>query len=326
MSNSEIAAEPTHTSGRGRSLLFIHGRDFKPEHDALLEISTTALRAGIERDYPDCVSAFDGVHVELAYYGDLNNELLAARGKHYDAAMDIGDRSNALRALREIPVRKKFGIRGYDRLPGKSAVPEFFADFIFPVFCIFGLAMPIIGKLAPDFASYLRRNTAYTDQALERVCDNICKMLDRGDELLILAHGTGSVIAYDALWKLSHDPHYAERYGNAKIEEFVTLGSPLGDPRVRRRLLGKQQKSAETFLCNVISWHNVAAEDDYTCHDKTVADDFKKMMSQRLVSVVSDYLVFNHAVRYGCSNPHSSVGYYIHPRVAKIVTDWITRR
>jgi hypothetical protein len=28
-------------------------------------------------------------------------------------------------------------------------------------------------------------------------------------------------------------------------------------------------------------------------------------------------------VRYGKSNPHSSVGYYIHPRVAKIVADWM---
>jgi hypothetical protein len=46
-------------------------------------------------------------------------------------------------------------------------------------------------------------------------------------------------------------------------------------------------------------------------------------MSQRLVSTVTDYRVFNHAVRYGRSNPHSSVGYYIHPRVSKIMADWI---
>ena len=29
------------------------------------------------------------------------------------------------------------------------------------------------------------------------------------------------------------------------------------------------------------------------------------------------------AVRYGKSNPHSSVGYYVHPRLAKILSDWI---
>jgi hypothetical protein len=80
---------------------------------------------------------------------------------------------------------------------------------------------------------------------------------------------------------------------------------------------------AERFPTNVISWHNVAAEDDYTCHDNTLADDFKKMMDRRLVSVVHDYLIYNLAVRYGKSNPHSSVGYYIHPRVTKILVDWM---
>jgi len=77
------------------------------------------------------------------------------------------------------------------------------------------------------------------------------------------------------------------------------------------------------FPVNVISWHNVAAEDDYTCHDNTLADDFKLMLQQRVVSVVHDYRIFNLAVRYGRSNPHSSIGYYIHPRVSKILADWL---
>ncbi|NOR36261.1 MAG: hypothetical protein GQ577_05885, partial [Woeseiaceae bacterium] len=55
----------------------------------------------------------------------------------------------------------------------------------------------------------------------------------------------------------------------------------------------------------------------------TLADDFKRMMDQRLVSAVHDYHIYNLAVRYGKSNPHSSVGYYIHPRVTKIVVDWL---
>ena len=42
-----------------------------------------------------------------------------------------------------------------------------------------------------------------------------------------------------------------------------------------------------------------------------------------VVSQVKDYKICNHAVRYGCSNPHSSVGYFIHPRMAKIIADWI---
>jgi hypothetical protein len=39
---------------------------------------------------------------------------------------------------------------------------------------------------------------------------------------------------------------------------------------------------------------------------------------------VHDHKIFNLAVRYGKSNPHSSIGYYIHPRVSKILADWLT--
>ena len=48
------------------------------------------------------------------------------------------------------------------------------------------------------------------------------------------------------------------------------------------------------------------------------------MLQLRRVSFVKDYHVFNLAVRYGRTNPHSSVGYLIHPRMAKIIADWIS--
>lgn len=304
-----------------RSVLLVHGRDFKPGRDALFDLSLKAIRAGVERDFPDHLPAFDGLHIDMAYYGDLNNDLLSAAGRHYDEELDLGDRDNALRQLRQIPARKKFGIRPYDRLPGKSAVPEFFADFVYPICCLFGLGTPIMRRKARDFAAYLKRDTDFAACVQGRVRESLCALLDRGDQILLISHGTGSVAAYDVLWQLSHDPQYKERYGSKKIEAWVTLGSPLGDRRVRKRLAGSVGQ--ELFPSNVIYWHNVSAEDDYTCHDKTLADDFKKMMSQRLVSAVTDYRVFNHAVRYGRSNPHSSVGYYIHPRMAKIIVDWL---
>ena len=35
-----------------RSLLLVHGRDFKPVEEAYMDISMAAIRAGIERDFP----------------------------------------------------------------------------------------------------------------------------------------------------------------------------------------------------------------------------------------------------------------------------------
>lgn len=288
-----------------------------------MDLSMAALRAGVERDYPTQIESFDVLQKHIAWYGDLSAEILRSRGKTYDAELDTGDRRNALSALREINARKRFGIRLYDRLPGKSALPEFVADLAAPVLGAVGLAMPLIGAVAKDFAEYFNPKSDFSSQARERVRAELCELMDRGDRIMLITHGTGSVIAYDVLWQLSHDPEFKERYSEKKVEAWLTLGSPLGDRNIRKRLQGAKEKTEHKFPENVISWHNVAAEDDYTCHDNTLADDFNKMLKRRVVSAVHDYHVFNLAVRYGQSNPHSSIGYYIHPRTSKILADWM---
>ena len=306
-----------------RSLLLVHGRDFKPGAELYMDLSMAALRAGIERDYAAQVDGFDLLQKHLAWYGDLSAEILRGSGKTYDADLDIGDRRNSLNALRAITARKRFGIRQYDQLPGKSALPEFVANFIAPVLGSLGLAMRLLGTVAEDFAAYFNSKSDFAAQVRSRMREQLCALMDRGDRILLITHGSGSVIAYDVLWQLSHDPELKEKYSERKVECWLTLGSPLGDRNIQKRLLGAKEKSAARFPANVISWHNVAAEDDYTCHDNTLADDYKKMLKHRVVSAVHDYHVFNLAVRYGKSNPHSSLGYYIHPRTSKILVDWM---
>ena len=307
---------------QNRSLLLVHGRDFKPAAKTYLDLSVAAMRKGLERDFPDCVECFDRLSIDLAWYGDLNAEVLGRRNKHYDEELDIGDRRNALRALGEITPRKKFGIRQYDKLPGKSALPEFFMDMGAPLLGAVGFRMPVIGKIAKDFAAYLD-DPEFAEKARKRLRDRLCRLMDRGDNIMLVTHGTGSVIAYDVLWELSNDTETYAEYGAFKVDQWLTLGSPLGDRAVQKRLLGAKERGQNRFPSNVISWHNLAAEDDYTCHDVTLADDFKKMLVQRQVSGVHDYRIFNLAVRYGKSNPHSSIGYYIHPRLAKILSVWL---
>ena len=306
-----------------RSLLLVHGRDFKPSAEIYMDLSLAALRSGIERDCPDLLSSFDAVRKSAAWYGDLNAEILHAHGKQYDEKLDIGDRQNVLATLREIKARKRFGIRQYDQLPGKSALPEAFVGVAAPVLGAVGLSGPMIKSVSRDFAQYFDRKSDYALKVRERLKDRLCELMDRGDHIVLVSHGTGSVVAYDVLWQLSHDPGLKEKYGDRKVELWVTLGAPLGDANIRKRLLGAKEKAAAKFPLNIIAWQNVAAEDDYTCHDNTMADDFKMMLKQRIVSAVHDHRIYNLAVRYGKSNPHSSIGYYIHPRTSKILADWL---
>ncbi len=310
------------TDGETHSFLFVHGRDFKPPADVYLDIAVEAVRAGLRRDFPDCVECFDGLEKDVAWYGDLNAAVLGEKGKTYDEKLDIGDRRNALQKLSEIMPRKKFGIRLYDGLPGKSALPEFFMDIGAPLLGAIGFRMPVIGKIAKDFAAYLE-DVSFAEEARRRLREKLCERMDRGDKIMLITHGTGSVVAYDVLWELSNDTETYPEYGQFKVDQWLTLGSPLGDRVVQKRLLGANEHEDTRFPSNVISWHNLSAEDDYTCHDTTLADDFKRMMITRRVSAVHDYRIYNLAVRYGKSNPHSSVGYFIHPRLSKIISDWL---
>ena len=306
-----------------RSILFVHGSDFKPPAEVFLDEASTALRSGIERDFPDSVELLDTLDLELAYYGDLGNELLRAHGKHYDEQLDIGDRRNALETLRKIPQRKRFGLRQYDSLRGKSAIPEAIADIASPLLGSLGLTIPLVSLVAKDFACYLRGNSDFTEKVRERVRSKLCEMLNRGDQLLLMTHGTGCFVAYDVLWQLSHDEQFQADYAGAKVDVWVTLGSPISDDKLRKRLLGARRNAKKRFPTNIITWQNLSAEDDYLCHDKTVANDLKAMMREHLISSINDFRIYNHAVRYGKSNPHCSLGYFIHPRVAKIVVEWM---
>lgn len=312
----------TTTISTTNSLLVVHGKGFKPPEKALSDLCTAALRAGIQRDYPEHTDRFDKLSLHMAYYGDLTNRFLNDLGRDFDDQIDLGDRKNALTELRRIDARKKFGIRQYDCRPGKSAVPEFFANFIAPLCGVFGLTKTLVGRLSPDFANYLAAESDYAQQTRARVRDKLCELLDSDDRIAVVSHGTGCVLVYDVLWQLSHDERYLEKYGNKKIDTWITLGAPLGDNYIRKYLKGATG-APTSYPKNVISWYNVAAEDDYVCHDNTLKDDFKSMLEQQAVSTVRDYRIYNLAVRYGKSNPHSSVGYYIHPRVSKILAEWL---
>jgi hypothetical protein len=261
----------------------------------------------------------------LCYYGDLNNEVLTGKGREFDQRLDIGDRRNALLKLKSIERKKNFGVNRYDRLPGKSALTEFAADLAAPVLGALGLSKAIIAGVAADVAEYWRDGSELTESIRERTRIILGAVLEREDKVLLLSHGTGSIVAYDVLWQLSHDPAYRENPKDLKVDTWLTLGAPLGDSMVKRRLLGAKEKGRRRYPSNVITWHNVSAEDDYFSHDNTLADDYKPMLTQRQVSSIRDYRIYNMCIRYGRSNPHSSLGYLIHPRVAQIVCDWLNQ-
>ncbi len=314
--------------GPGGTVVFVHGRHFKPRRGELLSLCRQALRHGLERDRPDAVEAFRRLDLRLAYYGDLSNDLLRGLGERYDEELDVADRYNALAGLKALPRAKDFKMSRYDRLPGKTALKEFAADVSAGLIGMVGLTDKVIARLSPDMAEYWNPRSDYAEAVRERVRSALSGALGDSSRVLLVSHGTGSIIAWDVLWRLSHEQSpggAGAAAGRGKIDTWITLGCPLGDEMVKKRLLGAGEPVARRYVTNVLAWHNVSAEDDYLCHDKDLANDFRAMMEQRLVSSIRDSRIYNLAIRYGRSNPHSSVGYLIHPRVTQILVDWMQR-
>ena len=319
-------SEQVHSPGESdRAIVFVHGRGFKPNPKDYLDVMVEALTAGVEADCPEAGEVLADTTKYLAYYGDLNTAYLESLGEVYDEKIDLSDLSNVIHELKGVDRRKGFSVRRYDRLPGKSAIREFAISVMAPFMTSMGFGKRLIHGANTDFGRYMTRDSELSVAVLARVRETIAAVLQRFDRVTVFAHGTGSVVACDALWQLSHGEEFAREFADLKVDIFLTTGSPLGDSTVRQNLLGGKRKGRERYPTNVLAWHNVSAEDDYVAYDNTVADDFKAMLAKRQISSIRDYRIYNLAVRYGRSNPHNMLGYLIHPRVAKVTTDWLAK-
>ena len=288
-----------------KQLVFVHGNGPKPPALELLTLWQDALVAGMRRDFPKKADRLAEVPAEMIYFAPDQDD--------YDVALDLENRHQALESLSALKDSKDFRRRFYDSLPGKTAAREFVMD----AGASLGLGGVLMRRKLPQLFEYLE-GADWGVTARESLQDTLAAALEDNTDVLVLGHCMGSVIAYDALWHLNRTLG-----NNSRISAFVSFGSPLADNAVQNYLAGAKEKGAQRYPNNISNWYNISAEDDFVCHDKTVADDFRYMREQHMLNNIEDFTVYNLALRYGVSNPHSSVGYLIHPRVTRIVKDWL---
>ncbi len=139
----------------------------------------------------------------------------------------------------------------------------------------------------------------------------------KSDEIFLIAHSMGSIIAFDVLSFILSD---------IKIHTFVTIGSPLGAPFVVSRIakyskqINKSDiplKTPETVYKN---WFNFSDIRDSIAMDYNLADDFAP--NSHGVKVV-DQLVTNTYKMDKTINPHKSFGYLRTPEFIKLLNDFI---
>ncbi len=178
---------------------------------------------------------------------------------------------------------------------------------------------PVVKNTVRETDRYFSDEGGIGEQVREMLKAPLRQMLADGDRILIIAHSMGSVIAYDALWELTHVEKYPGR-----IDLLLTIGSPLGMRFTQKRLRGAREKGARCYPHNIRRWTNMAAQGDLTALDPTLRDDYRPMLELGLIEALTDENggVFNYFRNSQGLNVHRSYGYLVNPRLGEVVARW----
>ncbi len=138
--------------------------------------------------------------------------------------------------------------------------------------------------------------------------------------VLLIAHSMGSVIAYDTLWEMSHN-----RSDHVRVDLFLTMGSPLGQRYMQRRIKGNELTGRSRYPANIRCWKNFAAIGDMTAIDPRLQNDFGEMLKLGLVESFEDTELRNYFRLDGELNVHAEYGYLVNETTARTVADWWRR-
>ena len=143
-------------------------------------------------------------------------------------------------------------------------------------------------------------------------------LIERNEQVLLIGHSLGSVIAYDTLWELTHQDKV-----HGKVD-FLTLGSPLGMHYVRRRLMGMNGNQKKSYPKLIRRWINLSSEGDVIALERNFHDTFKDMLENGLLDSIEDHSqgIYNYFRNEGGLNCHRSYGYLVNPATGSIITDW----
>jgi hypothetical protein len=320
-----------------KHVFFVHGRNTKPEPAALKRLVRRALSARLELVDSTAAQLFAGSAVKftVAYYGDLMNELMVRANPELKRSMiwrkdkwfePYQRDASHLERLVTRPNRRHRA-RDYEELAREFKNRRFWNDVarvLGPVGSVTGLTNYAINRLFPDFGAYLN-SRMWSSNIRARLQGRLKRALARGDDIALIAHSMGCIVAYDVLWKLSRmDEHRA--VWDRKISLWFTLGCPIGERSMRNELYDANEPDDGLYPANICEWVNVAAHHDFVAHDGTVADDFGEMKDRKLIGRIRDLpRVYTFWVGSKGSNPHKSYGYLNHPAVARILAKWLNR-
>lgn len=293
---------------RSPLILYVPGLRPKPEYSLHREQVLRCLLEGVRRIDPDTADemaqdehCFDIVSWTYEFYGT-----------HRDINLDLADIEAVLRQKQAAAEDREIATSWKRRFLRSLYGAADHLPFLIPHFADEEVELQLrdlhrYAKNEGDIAEIVRRAVKIPLRAAASA----------GRPILLYGHSMGSVIGYDTLWQLSHEPEEEIR-----IDLMLTTGSPLGQRLIQRRLKGFRKQGVERFPGNIRRWINIAAIGELTAIDMTLNNDFGEMIRLGLVEDIEDLETYNYYRMNGVLNVHAEYGYLVNEVAANVIRKW----
>lgn len=287
-------------------IIGIHGLANKPKKDELAGFWNQSIAEGLKKT---CNIEQPEFNLKMVYWADL----LYKKPQHNDGFFDFDHLYNS-EPYTAGPARLEPYEEGvFDKIRRKwRSVVGAATDFLRKNFGMGWLAKLAIKKILKDLDFYYDKDRKIGDRSKPRkkvlartvLQDELRNVLQShaGNQIMLIAHSMGAIIAYDVLRDIGReDPSF-------EVAHFVTIGSPLGLPYVKAKIIderdysGGKQERVRTPTIVTKSWVNYADRRDRVALDTHLRDDFGP--NGRGVRVVDDLISNSYLSPSGGHNYH----------------------
>lgn len=299
-------------------IIGIHGLGNKPSKEILKEWWSMSLIEGLHKIDPE----MDMPRFEIIYWADilheepLNEQIKDKKSPIYLEEKYVPGKGEQLVVNHDM--RKKF-LDWYDEAADKIFLNEdMTVNYSF-------ISDNVIHSYFKDLEAYYINKTIRSDgtiiPARDEIRNKVMSELKKyeGDDIFLIAHSMGSIIAFDIL------TFYLP---NLKIDTFATLGSPLGIPFVRSKIALEQNEVLHAGYKlktppEVNKWYNFSDLEDMVAINYSLKDDFDT--NGKGVKAI-DFIVNNDYEINKVKNPHKSFGYLRTKEFSNILIEFIERK
>ena len=319
-----------------KKIIMIHGLASKPPKEKLHDLWTKCLIENIRTANKSLANEMESSHdlFESAYWADATPHHIPDDASYVKKLIPQVDKVIEERKQ----LKDKFHVGAAEK------IGDFFKDRGLDLVKMLAGALTVKDNVMKNFL----RETELYDQD-QYIADKMRAPLEKalmnawddGRDVALISHSMGTFISFDVLWRFSHRTvNEYKKYRKKRVQLFVTLGSPLGEPAVRDLLFARNHKSSgkRQYPTNIDNWHNYSCLGDVVSHQ----DDFNELYyspmrelgilpnkpKHRAIDYSKLHNPFEVVTHSGNKtrekrNPHKSYGYLVQPRLGTWLSDFL---